>query len=62
MKLSIRRAQSTIRYLVKKGVDRARLNGIGYGESQLRNHCSNGVKCSEEEHQLNRRCEFIIKY
>nr|WP_294928415.1 hypothetical protein [uncultured Flavobacterium sp.] len=33
----------------------------GYGETQLVNHCADGVKCSEEEHQLNRRSEFIIR-
>ncbi|SHM93697.1 hypothetical protein SAMN05444484_1141, partial [Flavobacterium chilense] len=36
------------------------LTGKGYGESQLVNRCSDGVKCSEEEHQMNRRSEFIV--
>jgi hypothetical protein len=34
--------------------------GRSYGENQLVNRCSDGVECSEEDHQLNRRCEFII--
>ena len=59
--LSDRRAKSTVEYLVTVGgISRARLTGHGYGETQLRNKCSDGVKCSESEHQLNRRSEFII--
>ena len=58
--LSERRAKSTIEWLVKNGVDKSRLTGKGYGESQLVNRCSDGVKCSEEEHQMNRRSEFIV--
>ncbi|WPR70459.1 OmpA family protein [Flavobacterium sp. NG2] len=58
--LSDRRAKSTIEWLVKNGVSSNRLTGKGYGEYQLVNHCADGVKCSEEEHQENRRSEFII--
>ncbi|MEO8237865.1 MAG: OmpA family protein [Flavobacterium sp.] len=58
--LSNKRAKSTIKWLVEKGIDPNRLTGKGYGETQLVNHCADGVKCSEEEHQLNRRSEFII--
>lgn len=58
--LSERRAKSTIDWLVKNGVDPSRLSGKGYGETQLVNGCSDGVNCSEEEHQMNRRSEFII--
>ena len=60
MKLSERRAKSTVDYIVSKGIDANRLTHQGYGESQLVNNCSNGVKCSEEEHELNRRTEFYI--
>lgn len=59
--LSERRAKSTMDYIVKKGIDRSRLTGRGYGETQLVNKCSNGVPCSEAEHQRNRRSEFIIQ-
>ena len=59
--LSEKRAQSTLNWLVDKGIDRSRLSAKGYGEYQLVNQCSNGVKCTEEEHQLNRRSMFIIK-
>ena len=58
--LSDNRAKSTINWLVKNGVDPSRLTGKGYGETQLVNQCADDVKCSEEEHQLNRRSEFII--
>lgn len=58
--LSDRRAKSTIQWLIKNGVEPSRLTGRGYGESQLTNQCADGVKCSEEEHQKNRRSEFII--
>lgn len=59
--LSEKRAQSTLEWLVNKGISRDRLSAKGYGESQLTNQCSNGVECTEEEHQLNRRSMFIIQ-
>lgn len=58
--LSERRAKSTIDWLVKNGVEANRLSGKGYGESQLVNKCTDGVECTEEEHQANRRSEFIV--
>ncbi|RBP34908.1 outer membrane protein OmpA-like peptidoglycan-associated protein [Oceanihabitans sediminis] len=57
-KLSSRRAQSTVQYVISKGIDASRITGVGKGESDLRVNC--GSKCTEEEHQLNRRSEFII--
>lgn len=59
-KLSERRAKSTINWLLERGIDSNRIIGKGYGESQLINKCSDHVGCSEEDHQLNRRSEFII--
>lgn len=59
--LSSRRAESTIKYIVKKGgINNDRLTGKGYGESQLTNDCANGIPCSLQKHQKNRRSEFII--
>jgi len=58
--LSERRAKSTIKWLVENGVAPNRLTGKGYGETQLLNSCADDVPCSEEEHQANRRSEFII--
>ncbi len=61
MVLSSNRNKSTIDYIVEKGkINRDRLTGKGYGESQLVNECANGIPCSKEKHQLNRRSEFII--
>lgn len=60
LKLSQRRAQSTMQWFLNKGIDKSRLTSEGLGESQLLNQCADGVKCSEEEHQKNRRSEFII--
>ena len=59
-KLSDRRAKSTVAWLIKNKVAMDRLTSKGYGESQLVNKCSDGVKCTEAEHQANRRSEFII--
>ncbi|MBU3821593.1 OmpA family protein [Flavobacteriaceae bacterium XHP0103] len=61
LKLSERRAKSTLQWFLDKGINKDRLTAKGYGESQLINGCSNGVECTEEEHQLNRRSMFIIK-
>jgi outer membrane protein OmpA-like peptidoglycan-associated protein/tetratricopeptide (TPR) repeat protein len=58
--LSERRANATLKWLVKNGISPDRLSSKGYGETQLINNCADGVKCSEEEHQQNRRSEFII--
>lgn len=58
--LSQRRAEATLNYLVKRGINPNRLTAKGYGELQLTNHCSDGVKCNEEEHQRNRRSTFVI--
>lgn len=59
--LSDRRAKSTRRYLISKGIDPRRLrSAIGYGEDRLLNECDGTVRCTAAQHQLNRRSEFII--
>jgi len=58
--LSLKRAQNAKIYLVKKGIEEKRIVATGYGESRLLNHCKDGVKCSEEEHALNRRTEVMV--
>ena len=58
--LSERRAKATKDYLIYKGIKASRLTGRGYGETKLINNCANNVNCSEEEHALNRRSEFIV--
>ncbi|WP_124981194.1 OmpA family protein [Nonlabens xiamenensis] len=60
LQLSNRRAQSTMKYLIDRGIAKERLTAEGFGETQLINECSNGVDCSEAQHQLNRRSEFIL--
>lgn len=59
-RLSDRRAKSTLNWLIKDGISADRLTAKGYGETQLVNECSDGVECSEAQHQLNRRSEFVI--
>ena len=58
--LSDKRAKATMAWIVSQGIAKNRLTAKGYGETQLVNRCKNGVPCSEEEHQENRRSEFII--
>ncbi len=61
LSLSDRRAKSTREYIISQGIDGKRIESAnGFGESQLINDCIDGVSCSETEHQLNRRSEFII--
>lgn len=58
--LSQRRAQSVVNYLVSKNIERERLVPRGYGESRLLNECKDGVECTEEQHQENRRTSFSV--
>ena len=60
MKLSQRRADAARSYLLEKGIAAERIKAQGYGETQILNRCKNGVKCTDEEHQENRRTEFKI--
>ena len=58
--LSKKRAKATLGWLVKNGVETTRLTAKGYGERELVNKCTDKITCTEEEHQANRRSEFII--
>lgn len=58
--LSERRAQSVVNYLMGKGINASRLVAKGFGESRLKNRCSDGATCTEQEHAVNRRTEFRI--
>ena len=58
--LSQRRAQSVVNYLVEQKIDPARMAAKGMGETKLLNKCKDGVTCSEDEHQRNRRTEFRV--
>jgi outer membrane protein OmpA-like peptidoglycan-associated protein/tetratricopeptide (TPR) repeat protein len=58
LSLSDRRAKTTAQYVISKGIDASRITGIGKGETSPKVDC--GGKCTEDEHQLNRRSEFFI--
>jgi len=58
--LSQRRATSSRDWIIKRGIDGSRITAKGFGETQLVNGCADGVKCTEAEHQVNRRTEFVI--
>ncbi len=60
LKLSNQRANEVKNWIVNKGISVERITSIGLGESQLVNKCSDNVKCTEKEHQENRRTEFLI--
>lgn len=60
LKLSQKRAQFVVDYLILNDIDKKRLKAIGYGEKKLLNKCGNNVSCTEEEHAVNRRTEFKI--
>ncbi len=58
--LSTQRAKAVADYLVSKGISRRRMTTIGMGEAQLVNNCTDGVICTDAEHQRNRRTEFKV--
>lgn len=60
LKLSEERAKSAKDYIISKGIDALRVNAKGYGETKLLNNCGNNVKCSDDEHAVNRRLEFKL--
>lgn len=58
--LSEKRAKSVAEYLISQGIDKMRLIAVGYGETRLKNECSDGVTCAESKHSVNRRTEFKV--
>ncbi|MCI2229317.1 OmpA family protein [Polaribacter sp. MSW13] len=64
--LSDKRAKSTVEYIISKGINPIRITGKGFGERQLTNNCvdnnkhTNRVKCTKDQHQENRRTEFVV--
>lgn len=60
MVLSQKRAEAAVNYIVEHGVSKDRIVAKGYGETMLINQCKDGVECTEEEHQQNRRTEFKV--
>ena len=60
MELSRKRTESALNYIYSKGIKKESILGKWYGESQLVNECGNDSKCTEAEHQENRRTEIKI--
>ena len=58
--LSERRAERTVEYVLSKGIAADRISHEAFGETQLVNECSDGVRCTEEQHAKNRRSDFEI--
>lgn len=58
LKLSEQRAQSTVQYLISKGIDTKHISGKGFGSSEPKIKCL--ANCSEEEDAQNRRSEFVL--
>ena len=59
-KLSQRRAESAVSYIVSQGISSSRISAKGYGETQLLNKCADRIKCLPQEHRENRRTEIYI--
>ena len=60
MVLSNKRANATLEYLSQNGISKRRLKAKGYGENFPLIKCGDAKPCTEQEHSINRRCEFII--
>lgn len=61
LQLSVDRANAARRYLSSMGIDEDRITIRGMGESKIRNHCTDGVPCTDEMHAYNRRTEVIVE-
>lgn len=59
--LSSKRAASTRTYFIEQGIPAKRISSKGYGETVQIIKCVPEDSCSEEQHELNRRSEFVIK-
>jgi len=60
LRLSQKRAENTVTYLISNRMDASRLSGEGFGKTRLANDCSTVEKCTDEEHEKNRRSEFVV--
>lgn len=60
LRLSQKRANVIVRYLVSRGISSKRLLPKGYGETAPVNGCIDGVDCTEEQLQENRRTTFKV--
>ncbi len=62
IQLSQRRANSTAKYLIQRGINRNRINTSYFGEKLPLNGCIKEDICTQEEYAINRRCEFTLIY
>ncbi|NIG57500.1 OmpA family protein [Chitinophaga sp. Cy-1792] len=60
LQLSKKRAASAVQYLIAHGIAKSRISSAGRGDTNLLNHCKKGVKCTDAEHEVNRRTEVEI--
>lgn len=60
LQLSQKRAEAAVKYIVSKGIAVSRIVAKGYGDTMIKNQCTKGVKCTEEEHAVNRRTEIKV--
>ncbi|SFI80254.1 OmpA family protein [Myroides guanonis] len=59
--LSSRRAARVKKWLIENGgIEKERIEELYFGKTQLSNSCKDGILCSKEQHQENRRCDFEI--
>ncbi|KAB1155229.1 OmpA family protein [Tenacibaculum aiptasiae] len=61
LELSQKRATAVRMYFMKNDIEPDRITAVGYGETKPIVKCKTEEDCSEEQHELNRRCEFVIK-
>lgn len=60
LNLSNQRAASSVNYIVNHGIADNRIEYRGYGETELLNECDDGITCTDEQHDINRRAEFKV--
>jgi outer membrane protein OmpA-like peptidoglycan-associated protein len=60
LSLSQKRAEAAAQYMINEGIATSRITAKGYGELKLINNCKDGLNCSENDHQENRRTEFKV--
>ena len=61
LELSQKRANSVRQYFLDNNIDANRVSAVGYGETKPLVYCKTEEDCSEEQHEINRRCEFVVK-
>lgn len=59
--LSQKRADVCLAFITKGDVDASRITAVGYGDTKLLNGCKKNAKCSNKQHMINRRSEFLVK-